>query len=351
MLTGSSLAEASQWLRTRPEDLSDKEQAFIEASKKVDEEVRRAAAVGGTTPELARRLHSEYQAEYQADKQRLDERSAQLDSRATSVKWVGMTTVLLLILLIVAGAITWWWKVRHQNHPTSSLDQASTQGQGTSGSSGISDADVAKAQLASSLVSLGIVSSLSDGVAMSPQQGVLAIDELIMKSKQQDPKVQAIAESDRVAFLRNSEPLFGSEPQFREYVCQHNSYVIAARVDPDRAALEVSRWKKQYPLAQVVPQKSDDPSTVPIVVSFFLTCDRARQEVANLHRNKARYGQAPSQGWFTSCPACPITPPPTSGSVKPRPSTGTQAPAQVQQYPSSAVTKAKPATKQATAAR
>ena len=145
---------------------------------------------------------------------------------------------------------------------------ASTQGQGTSGSSGISDADVAKAQLASSSVSLGIVSSLSDGVATSPEQGVLAIDELIMKSKQQDPKYKL---SPRVTEWLSSGigTALRSEPQLREYVRRTQLLRHRGTSRPRQGCIGSEPVEEAIPLAQVVPQKSDDPSTVPIVVSFF----------------------------------------------------------------------------------
>jgi len=87
-----------------------------------------------------------------------------------------------------------------------------------------------------------------------------------------------------------------SSPELKNYVCQHNFYVTAAQASIANASSELARWRRQYPLAQPVPQKADDSNSVPIVVKFFLTCNEAGREAGKIAGNV--------KPWFNNCPEC-----------------------------------------------
>jgi hypothetical protein len=266
LLTGTSLNEATKWLGAYSEDLTEREIAFIEASKKADADVRRAATEEATSPALARRLQS---VDWDERKRFEQERSRELEAARKTYfrRFVGLGVAAFLVLCIAAGLFFWLHRKQVlQTQVSGSVEQSPIPPLDATNSSGGSDIEL-RHQLANTLVGLGIVSSAKAGTEMTPLDGILAIDKLIANSSSPRSKV-AIAEASRMAFLKSAQPLFASSPELKSYVCSHNAYVIAARSGIANATSEASRWSKEYPLAQVTPQKADDPNSVPIVVTF-----------------------------------------------------------------------------------
>jgi len=308
LLTGTSLEDAAKWLRARPEDLAEEEIKFILDSQKADESVRREAAEEFTSVAVARRRTADYiqdeRKRHEEEKQRLEDERRRLEekSRALAAAQSYQQRVLTILGIAIAllgiglGLFLWLHNKNKEEVPqqTSASLGELTKGSGGSSATGAVDTGL-RQQLASTLVSLGIVSTPEAGMQMKPVEGVMAIDKLIASSKPDDPK-RLLAEGSRINFLKSSQPLFASSPELKNYVCQHNFYVTAAQASIANASSELARWRRQYPLAQPVPQKADDSNSVPIVVKFFLTCNEAGREAGKIAGNV--------KPWFNNCPEC-----------------------------------------------
>lgn len=311
LLTGTSLEDATKWLRARTEDLAQREINFILDSQTADESVRRQAAEESTPVAVARRRTSDYiqdeRKRHEEEMHKLEEERRRLEEEKSHALAAAqksyerrvlriLGTAILLPLVFGLGLFLW----RHNKgteqvqQQTAASSGESTKGKGGSSETGAVDTEL-RQQLASMLVSLGIVSTPEEGMQMKPVEGVMAIDKLIGSSKVGDPK-RLLAESSRINFLKSSQSLFASSPELKSYVCQHNFYVVAAQVSIANASSELARWRRQYPLAQPVPQKADDSNSVPIVVEFFLTCDEAGRRARKLKGNL--------RPWYNDCPKC-----------------------------------------------
>jgi cellulose biosynthesis protein BcsQ len=310
LLTGTSLEEAAKWLRARPEDLAQREIKFILDSQQADESVRREAAEEFTTVAVARRRTSDYirdeRKRHEEEKQRLEgrleeEKSLALAAVQKSYRQRILTIFGTVILILGIGVGLFFWlqnkNKEHVQQQTSATSGELTKGSGVSSATGAVDTEL-RQQLASTLVSLEIVSTPEAGMQMKPVEGVRAIDKLIASSKPGDPK-RLLAEGSRINFLKSSQALFASSPELKNYVCEHNFYVRAAQASIADASSELALWRRQYPLAQPVPQKADDSNSVPIVVKFFLTCDEAGRQAGKIAGNV--------KPWFNDCPECTLS--------------------------------------------
>lgn len=140
----------------------------------------------------------------------------------------------------------------------------------------------------------------SRGEALRALRRITDLDQAIdVAQRQRDPAFGELRRA-RVNLLKGVGPLWDDARELREYVCEHDYYVVGASERPERARDELRRWLPEYPFAQL--GEPTPSGRVPIIVDFFLTCDQAREvigRVAERHPTKPFYVR-----WYPGCPAC-----------------------------------------------
>jgi cellulose biosynthesis protein BcsQ len=306
LLTGTVLNEASKWsFSAAATELSEKERDFIRASQAADESVRQLAVEANATRAVARRVS---QGEWE-ERQRLERRTRELEAvvakheRSSAGFPFRLVLFVLACTALIGGMIFLFMRYMQSGKMPGKGTQQAVQ---TAQTSAVDQRlqEEARRQLANILVALGIA-SYDQALKLDPADGVLAIDRKIEEEKKSKaPTGLEVLESQRIQYLRNSEPLFDSSPVLVKYVCAHNFFLVAASEESYQAADRFRYWKKRFPRAELGPAPANNPNWVPVIVDFFLTCADAKREAALIQKRYGpKYGNVPANGWF-ALPGC-----------------------------------------------